>query len=471
LTASQYTPAALMVVMVGIGVPSALSAEPGPAASKPAAVNPGERLPQGHVRGDVISYSYVPIRTWSPREGIGILPYLFEYSLVTFDDRNPLESFHAENCRRIDIASKWSTAIMLPVRHDQWRDELINLMIRCFRNRELIILADYYSTEDKANRPYSMARAILDKLWEDRDAVLVNPEGDRATGRQLINNILANCCGDEGECGLGTRGLETVYGEFDRVIRLVEKEGESPFTHIKAWYNMIGYAALDYNGCYAASREDVDRQKRVKLPPNTQAIGVDVYHYWLHQYSPFDPADLSIPREKVRAHSNEWQRLRTRYYPKGLQVRVCSNSSDPKTWLPECWNDTHALMSAIELAGAKNAMMWYIAVCGQLTNPPAEVTYTTPIETMEAYYDELKAGPWVALGWWVFGDFNKITQGGLRYYDKTLRHYTPQHPDGEPYSEEMLDYWRREYLALKMRMFNDVVYNQFRYLNGSAPAK
>ncbi len=437
-------------------------------AAEPAeAVRP---LPPGYVRGDVVSYSYVPIRTFSPKEGIGILPYLFEYSLMAASDRRPLEDFHQENVRRIDIASRWSTAIMLYARHGRWRDEIINLMIRCFRRRQLIVLANYHSREAKDGGPYNNVKQILEKLWEDRDKVFVSPEGDRATGRQLINNVLANKCGDEEEAGLGTAGLQRVYGDFDRLIRLREFDGQQPFRHIKPWYNMIGYAALNYNGAYAASQEDVDKHGRVKLPPNTQCIGVDVYHYWGHDWSPFDPADLSIPREKVRAHTREWHRLRTRYYPQGLKVRVGRNSRDTATWIPECWNDTHALMSAIELAGAKHAMMWYIGVSGQLpggTREPA--TYTTPIETMEAYYDELKAGPWVALVWWVFGDFSKTCQGGLRYYDKTLRHYTPDHPEGQPYSPELLDYWHREYVALKMRMFNDVVHRQFRHLNGPAP--
>lgn len=149
------------------------------------------------------------------------------------------------------------------------------------------------------------------------------------------------------------------------------------------------------------------------------------------------------------------------------------NSRDPKTWVPEYWNDTHALMSAIELAGAKKAMMWYIGVCGQLGGTPdcEPATYTTPIETMEAYYEELKAGPWVGLVWWVFGDFSRTCHGGLDYYDRTLLHYTPDHPEGIPYSKEMLDYWHDDYVALKMRMFCDVVHNQFRHLNGPPPEK
>jgi len=431
---------------------------------------PGEKLPPGFVRGDAVSYSYVPVRTWRPKEGIGILPYLFEYNLMAFDNGRPLEDSHKENVRRIDVAGQWSTAIMLYCRKDEWRDEIIRLMLRAYRHRQLIVLANYFDRRAKDGGPYNNVKHLLEKLWSDRDRVLVSPEGDRATGRQLINNILANKCGDEGEAGLGTTGLQNVYSEFDRVIRLRELDGQQPFRHIKAWYNMIGYAALDYNGAYAASQDDVDRHGRVKLPPNTQCIGVDVYHYWGHTWSPFDPADLSVPRDKVRAHAREWQRLRTRYYPEGLKVRVCRNSRDPNTWAPECWNDTHALMGAIELAGAKDAMMWYIGVSGQLSGQGSDpATYTTPVETMEAYFEELKSGPWVALAWWVFGDFSKTCHGGLDYYDRSLSHYTPRHPEGEPYSKEMLDYWRREYVALKKRMFRDVVYNQFRHLNGPGP--
>jgi hypothetical protein len=461
----RFVPRARPVACLLVALAVCLNAPLGHAAADPSA----DSLPPGHVRGDVVSYSYVPIRTWTPKEGIGILPYLFEYSLIAFANGRPLEDFHAENVRRIDIASQWSTAIMLYARKDAWRDEIIRLMLRAYSRRQLIVLANYFDRQKKDGGPYSNTQHILEKLWENRDRELVNPEGDRATGRALINNVLANKCGDEGESGLGTAGLERVYAEFDRVIRLRVLDGQQPFRHIKPWYNMIGYAALDYNGGYAASQNDVDKHRRVKLPPNTKCIGVDVYHYWGHAWSPFDPADLSIPREKVRAHAREWQRLRTRYYPQGLQVRVCRNSADRATWIPECWNDTHALMSAIEFAGAKDAMMWYIGVCGQLSggsgDPP---TYTTPIETMEAYYEELKAGPWVALAWWVFGDFSRTCHGGLDYYDRTLRHYTPQHPPGIPYSKEMLDYWHDEYVALKTRMFRDVVFNQFGHLNKPA---
>jgi hypothetical protein len=461
----------LAIVLTFLAAGAGSGAEPS-RGSAPGAP-PDDPLPPGFVRGDVVSRSYVPIRTWAPREGIGILPYLFEYNLMAWSGKKPLEEFHAENIRRIDIASRWSTAIMLYPRQGEWRDEIIRLMLRCFRNRQLIVMANYYDDEKRREGPpYANLRAILDRLWERRDAPFESPEGDRATGRQLIDNILANKCGDEGESGLGTAGLERLHADFDRIIRLREADGERPFRHIKAWYNMIGYAALDYNGGYAASREDVERHRRVKLPPNVQAIGVDVYHYWGHRWSPFDPADLSIPRSRVRAHSDEWQRLRTRYYPEGLRVRVCKDSSDRSTWIPECWNDTHALLGALDLAGAGDAMMWYIAVCGQLgPSAGAETTYTTPIETMESYYEHIKAGPWVALAWWVFGDFSATCQGGLDYHDKTLMHFTPAHPEGEPYTAEMLEYWRREYVALKRRMFVDVVHRQFRHLNGPGPGE
>lgn len=429
-------------------------------------------LPPGYVRGDVVSYSYVPIRTWSPRQSIGKLPYLMEYSLMKWSGDRPLEAHHAENVRRIDIASQWSTAIMLYARKAEWRDEIINLMIRCRRNRQLIVIRDYHDRREQRGEPYGNLRDILLLLWQKRDEKLTNPEGDTATGLQIINNILANKCGDEGESGLRTEGLRRVYADFDRIIRLRRVDGRQPFRHIKAWYNMIAYAALDFNGAYAASQEDIDQHRRFKLPENTQCIGVDAYHYWGHGWSPFDPADLSIPRERVRAHSDEWQRLRTRYYPEGLRVHVGKNSNDPATWKPEYWNDTHALMGAIELAGARNAMMWYIGVCGQLGGPGnrESATYTTPIETMDAYYDELKAGPWSGLAWWVFGDFSPTCHGGLDYYDRTLLHFTPKHPEGVPYSKEMLDYWHDAYVAHKMRMFRDVVYNQFGHLNGPPPA-
>jgi len=429
-----------------------------------------KKLSQGLVQGDVVSFSYVPIRHWSPKQGIGILPYLFEYNLMEHKDGTPLETFHDENIRRIDIASRWSTAIMLYPRKSEYCDEIINLMLRCYKNRQLIILAEYHNHSTETS--YEKVRAILDKLWLNRDKSLANPEGDSATGQRLINNILAVKLGDEGLCGLGTRGLEKVYGDFNKRVRYWKRDKQTPFAHIRGWYNLISYTGFDYKGCYAANQRDVEEHGRHALPANTQAIGVDVYHYWIHRFSPFDPADLSIPRQKVRAHTTEWHRLRTKYYPQGLKVRVCKNSNDPATWLPECWNDTHAMLAAIELAGAKEAMMWFIGVSGQIDATASKdiVTYTTPVETMELYYENLKEGPWVALSWWVFGKFKEM-HGGLEYYDRTLIHHTPHSPEGVPYSDKMLDYWHDEYVRVKMRMFNDVVHSQFAHLNGTTPQK
>ncbi len=449
----------LLAMTISLVTPTAQAAEP---------VRKGKKLPDGFVQGDVVSYSYVPTCTWSPQESIGILPYLFEYRLMAWDGQNPLEKYHAENVRRIDIASQWSTAIMLNNRDKSWQNEIINLMIRCHKNRQLIILLASPSAKNPAKNSYQNFIDILELLWAKRDAELVNPEGDKATGRQLINNILAGHLGDEGECGLKTEGLRRLFGNFERDVRLRKMGNEQPFRHIKGWYNMFGFAAFGYHTCMAVEKEDVEKHKRFILPENTQAIGVDVYQYWFINNSPFDPGDLSIPREKVRAHSDDWQRLRTRYYPEGLKVRVCEDAKDPKTWIPECWNDTHALLQAIELGQAKNAEMWYIGVCGQLVNAGKETTYTTPIETMESYYDHLKAGPWSGLSWWVFGA-ESTCRGGLEYYDKTLVHCTKEHPEGISYSPEMLDYWHREYVTLKMRIFNDVVYNQFGHLNGPKP--
>ena len=89
---------------------------------------------------------------------------------------------------------------------------------------------------------------------------------------------------------------------------------------------------------------------------------------------------------------------------------------------------------------------------------------------MDLYFENLKEGPWVALSWWIFGNYKEM-HGGLEYYDKKLMHYTPQSPEGVPYSDKMLDYWHDAYVKVKMRMFNDVVYKQFAHLNGSVPKK
>jgi hypothetical protein len=285
----------------------------------------------------------------------------------------------------------------------------------------------------------------------------------------LINNILAVNLGDEGLCPLGTKGLARVYDDFNRLIRDRARDGEKPFRHIRGWYNLIAYASVDYSGCYAASREDAEHHGRHILPANTQCIGVDVYDYWFLKHIPFDPGDLSTPRERVRARAREWHDLRTRYCPDGLEVRVCENPRDPKTWIPECWNDTHAMLEAIELAGAREAMMWYIALSSNLDDSLGNATYTTPIETMDLYYENLKAGPWVALCWWVWEGWHDA-QGTQQYVERTLKHRTREHPEGIPYSREMLDYWHDEFIKSRMRMFNDVVHNQFRYLNGPRPA-
>lgn len=87
---------------------------------------------------------------------------------------------------------------------------------------------------------------------------------------------------------------------------------------------------------------------------------------------------------------------------------------------------------------------------------------------MESYYDHLRAGPRVGLAWWTCGT-DCTCHGGLEYYDRALEHYTREHPEGEPYSDEMLDYWHREYVALKMRIFHDMVHGQFRHLNSPRP--
>ena len=65
--------------------------------------------------------SYVPNRYWGIAEGVGILPYLFEYGLMVQKDGRPLEEFHEENVRRIDLAGHWSTAIMLYPRQPEYR--------------------------------------------------------------------------------------------------------------------------------------------------------------------------------------------------------------------------------------------------------------------------------------------------------------------------------------------------------------
>ena len=148
----------------------------------------------------------------------------------------------------------------------------------------------------------------------------------------------------------------------------------------------------------------------------------------------------------------------TRYYGPDFMV-----TTGP-TWEAKHRNDTHAMMQAIKLARARRAMMIYIA---NSDNIPG-TSYTTPIETMDAFYDSIKAGPWVGLSWWVF-DNNHEGCRTLDYLDKTLKRYTPEQKKGVPYSPEELDRWRERFIASRMRMFNDVVYNQFGHLNGPAP--
>ena len=126
-----------------------------------AAAFPVEALPDGYVRGDVVSYSYVPNRHWGRAEACGVLPYLVEYGLMKFQGDDPLENFHEENVRRIDLASQWSTCIMLYAREAFFRDEIINLMIRAFTHRQLIILRDYF--DPQTEEPLANTLAILDR--------------------------------------------------------------------------------------------------------------------------------------------------------------------------------------------------------------------------------------------------------------------------------------------------------------------
>lgn len=439
----------LLTAFVGIGCNNAglCTDAPNPTAAAFAA----EKLPAGYVRGDVVSYSYVPNRYWGKAEGYGILPYLFEYGLMAHKDGTALEKFHEENIRRIDLASQWSTAIMLYPRQPEYRDEIVNLMIRCFKHRQLIILSDYFKPDDE--KPLRKTIAILEKLWANKDRKLTNPEGDQATGLQLINNILAVKLGDENLRGLGTSGLEEMNRIFKKTLKGRVMEGQRPFQHIKTWYNLIAYCV----GAYAANEEDL-KKGRHKLPSNADFIGVDVYHWYLFQFSPFDPDDPNIPRQRLLDHAINWQNVITRYYPEGLKVTLGD------AWHPKNRNDTHAMLQALELAGADRAMLWFIGLSTHLEKS----SYTTPIETMDAYYDAIKAGPWVGLCWWEFGGY-KDNVGTLAYIDKKLKHYTPQHREGLDYTQAQLEDYRRRFIRSRMRMFRDVVYNQFGYLNGQRP--
>ncbi len=428
--------------------------------SPTAAAFPVEKLPAGYVRGDVVSYSYVPNRYWGRAEAMGVLPYLFEYGMMKWSGDPHLEAYHEENIRRIDMVSKWSTCIQLYNREAAWRDEIINLMIRCFKNRQLIILSAR-PNEDKPNKcSFRNLIGILEKLWEDRDKTLTSPEGDQATGRQLINNILMVNMGDENLQGIKTDGMTALFDRFKREIRDRLFDGQRPFAHIKTWYNEIQYGL----GCYAANEDELNtrkpRQGRQKWPVNSEFIGVDAYHYWMIEKSPLDPDDPNIPRQKIIDQAVHWQNVMTQYHGPDFRVKA------GKGWRPEHSNDTHAMLQAIDLAGADHAMMLYLG-CSQ--NPKRKY-FTTPIETMDAYYDSLKAGPWIGLGWWIF-DAGGRESSTLDYLDKTLKHYTADHPEGLDYTEDQLESYRTRFIASRMRMFNDVVYNQFGYLNGPQPSE
>ena len=390
-----------------------------------------ETLPPGYVQGDVVSYSYVPIKSWTLQEGIGILPYLFEYGLTLWDGQHSLEYYHAENIRRIDIASQWSTVIGLSNRESGWDNEIVNLMIRCFHNRQLIMLSARTGKHDYHQNMID----ILDYLWSNRDTVLVDPEGDQATGQQLINNIVAADVGDEEECTLGAAGMQQRFAQYDQDIRLRIKNGQYPFSHIRCWLNMLHYSF----SCFASSQQDVDDYGRFFLPTNTKFIGVDTYHYWTGT----DP--LTMTSAQRRSIADAWQDIITRYYPQGLTVYPCGS------WAKECQNDTHALFNGLPAAGANQAMMIYIANSDSIPGS----SYTTPIESMDAFYDSVKAGPWVGLAWWVF-DNNHDGGRTLDYIDKTLTHL-----GGVPYTQQQLDDFHDRFVASRMRMFNDVTQNQF----------
>ncbi len=417
----------------------AVGEEVGPAESE------ADALPPGFVRGDVVSYSYVPNKRWTLEEGKGILPYLCEYGLMKHDDRVPLETFHDENVRRIDMASQWSTMIMLYARRPEYRDELVRLMLRAYGKRQLLCLRDCWSPKDP--EPYGNSADLLLHLWRHRDDELTNAEGDRATGRQLINNIAIIKLGDEGECGLGTEGLREIHEAFHDRIQRRELDGERPFAHIKAWYNMIGY----WDGCYAATAEDAARG-RVVLPDNVECIGTDVYQWWGHDWAPFDQYGEGVDRARVREAVDHWHDVFTRYYPEGVRMRA--REPGDATGGVEKQNETHAMLGAIELAGAENAMMVFIGVSAQLCEDVK--SYTTPVETMDAYYDNLKAGPWIGLVWWYFND-DWGAEGAIGYVDQTLRHRTPDNSDGEPYAPATRDALRDAFIASRMRMFHDVV--------------
>jgi len=402
----------------------------------------------------------VPNRYWTLEEAKGVLPYLCEYELMAWSGDKPLDAYHSENIRRIDLASQWSTAIMFYARHLDFRDEIINLMLRAYSHRQLFILRDYWQPGDD-HEPFDKTLDLLTTLWTGRDRVFVSPEGDRATGRQLINNILMVKTGDENFCSLRTKGLEAIYRTFKQRIQARVIDGQRLFSHIKAWYNLVGWPAWNFGSCWASCQNDFTKHGRSKLPANTEFIGVDTYDYWplAIGFDPIDPAN----RNKVLGRVAEWHSIRTQYYPEGVDTSVCKNANDPATWTPECWSDTHALTNAVRLAEADKAMMIYIALSSSLPGH-----YTTPVETMDAYYDNCKAGPWVGLIWWTaVGKLHpkEVPLGTLGYIDKTLIHYTPEQPKGKPYTPKQLENLRNKFISSRKRMFDDVVYGQFGFIN------
>ncbi|MGQ9591065.1 MAG: hypothetical protein ACUVYA_12310 [Planctomycetota bacterium] len=90
----------------------------------------------------------------------------------------PLEDSRAEDVRRIDIASRWATAIMLAARCGEWRDALIHLVLLTFRRRRLIVIRGYHEAHRRAAEasrgPYANLRGILGRLWASCEEVLTN---------------------------------------------------------------------------------------------------------------------------------------------------------------------------------------------------------------------------------------------------------------------------------------------------------
>jgi hypothetical protein len=82
--------------------------------------------------------------------------------------------------------------------------------------------------------------------------------------------------GDENFGGLKTEGLAMIYRTFaERVQDWQMDSDERPFRHIKAWYNLVGFAAWDFGSAWASGPDDLTKGRH-KLPANTDCIGVDV---------------------------------------------------------------------------------------------------------------------------------------------------------------------------------------------------